>query len=122
VLYHISFDIKNIIYEFEPLIPKEILELENNTIKRICVSNNIANCLSAIPARDEILNDFEIKQVSGDLPKFMIYEFDEGDIINGNLLDSNFIRQYVQDAEMNNELWIVNQIVHPIKRSLANFG
>lgn len=31
-----------------PLIPKRRMQLENNTIKRICVSKSIVGCLTAI--------------------------------------------------------------------------
>lgn len=119
MLYHISFDTENIIHKFEPRIPEEILESENNKIGRICVSDSIENCLSAIPGRDEILDEFEIKQVSENLPEFIIYEFDENQISNKNLLNSNIIKKYVLDSEITNEIWIVNQNAYPLKISLA---
>ncbi len=120
VLYHISFDTNNIIYKFEPRIQEEILESENSKMRRICVSDSIENCLSAIPRRDEILKDFIIKQVYGNLPKFVIYEFNKIKVQSNNLLSSSFIKQYVPDAEINNELWIVNQEVIPDKISFVS--
>lgn len=102
ILYHISQNLNNYIDTFYPKIPsKDRMCLEEDiSMKRICVSSNIAGALSAMPRDGDIANE-----------KFRVYEF-EIDEKDENLLDYKTIYEnnYVQDSLCTKEYWILKAI------------
>ena len=117
--YHISLDLENDIKAFKPTIPNEEIRLcnEDSTTPRICVSNSIEGCLSAVPWGGI---DFE-NQFDTDHIVFKVYEFEPKDILNGNLIKPDYLykEDLVRDAKFTGEHWIVNQELKPIKSYLA---
>jgi hypothetical protein len=102
ILYHVSENLNNYIDVFYPRIPSEdrMCLGENISIKRVCVSSNIAGAFSAMPREDDIANK-----------KFRVYEF-ELDEKDKDLLDYKTIynRNYVQDSLCTKEHWILKNI------------
>lgn len=99
-LFHVSLDLSNKTKLFEPRIPNHMYIGENNTIKRICFSNSVENCMKAIH-----LPLFK----SG--TKFIAYTtlFDYNDkyLIHP---DELYNKNYVKDAKANCEYWYLKPI------------
>ena len=99
-LFHISMDIKEKIKLFTPRIPERIYDGENNTIKRICFSDTVINCMKAI---------YVPLFTTGS--KIMIYKksFDYNDkyLIHPEEI---YNKGYVKDAKANHEYWYLKPI------------
>lgn len=102
ILYHVSENLNNYIDVFYPRIPSKdrICLGENISIKRVCVSLNIAGAFSAMPRQDDIVDK-----------KFKVYEF-EIDEKDKYLLDYKklYNKNYVQDSLCTKEYWILKNI------------
>lgn len=111
MLYHVSTDLSQHIKIFTPRIPNQEkrLEGENETIPRICVAKSIEDCLSAMPDGGYY---FENSQKPN---KIRVYEFDEATIKPGNLIASAdlYFSEYVLDAWVTGEYWVVQQDLIP---------
>lgn len=144
ILYHLSLDIDNIVDEFAPRIPSEDnrLDSEDNVTPRISVSKTVKGCLSAAPWGGSVLTDTLYKGDSKEIRKYnfekglrwtefndeemdepiliRVYEFDKSEIVNGNLVDSEYLYQTdkVRDAELTEEVWVINQSLKPIRTYL----
>lgn len=99
-LFHISDDINQREKTFIPRIPDKIYNGENNTIKRICFSTSMENCMKALYV-----------PLFKKGTKFMLFETK----INGrdkNLIHPKelFNKDYVKDAIANDEYWYLKPI------------
>ena len=97
-LYHVSVFLQGNKVLFTPRVPKSAAEGENTTIKRVCFSTSIENCIKAI-------GSYKFKSGT----KFMVFEadIDSGSLISPQVL---FDRNYVKDALENEEYWYRDSI------------
>lgn len=125
-LYHVSSDISDFrktVKKFIPRIPELRVSGENETINRICFSDDIRKCLVAMPEykddgpyiggnttlgigmRSTIQNRFGIPAL------FSVYELDTENIKEEHILTPQEINEkgYVFDSLKNSEYWIVNE-------------
>lgn len=95
-LIHCSFDE---VYSFEPRVPKSRNELEDDQIKRICVTPTIRQCIDAIPK-------------AGNIMRFM-REVGMPVVIHAYYLEADRVeydtRDYVPDAELTGEMWVLEK-------------
>lgn len=112
--YHVSVDIFNNIEVFKPRIPSSAMKLEDKSIKRICVSDSIENCLNGIQYAtllkntlfDSIDDCYEYMDDCNRLVK--VYEFE----YNGGLIKFPYeINKLVPDSIETQEHWILENIV-----------
>jgi hypothetical protein len=91
-LFHLSYH--KGLNKLTPRIPECLIKgSEDSTIKRICCSNNISNCLKSInPFRGDILYVYEI---SDEFP---------------DVIEPIQVVEYVPDAEYTKEYWILNEV------------
>lgn len=108
-LYHMDLLRGEEIEKFIPRVPNNRLSLENSTIKRICVSTTLEGCLGSAPWGASKVFEFPENMI------FRVYEFDVNDINNGNLLLTEDLmnNNYVADACLYDECWIINQDIKP---------
>lgn len=110
MLYHVSL-IRHNYNRFTPRIPESRSRKtrENDTIKRICLSSNIEGCLTAIPERG--LEYFADQESRGVPFLLYLYSIDESSIEKSNIINPEKLleKQYVFDAKVTNEHWIINQ-------------
>lgn len=117
-LYHASNNC-DIIEEFVPRIPEfraEGLD-ENNTIPRICLSDSIEGCLSAVPWGGSRLEDLFWEEGSC---LIRIYEFDIKDLNLKNLLPPEYLysSDLVRDALISGEYWYIHEKLKPSRSYL----
>lgn len=103
-LYHISQDVENLNRCFVPRIPLSTSLNENKTVPRICFSNSVSGCFSAVPGenRSKIIH-------SGD--KFVLYKLNVKKklcILNRSIITPHELhrRKFVSDAIINGEYWV----------------
>lgn len=113
MLYHVSTDTSRVIPIFIPRIPNknQRMEGENETIPRICVAKSIEDCLTAMPNGGYFLT-------SEHKPKrIRVYEFDEEVVQEGNLIKPTdlYFSEYVLDAWVTGEYWVVGQNLVPTR-------
>lgn len=104
MLYHLSFDVLEEIYEFIPRIPEIRMKGEDNTFLRICCSDTIEGALSGIPGNIDFLNSDRI------YPLVKVYEFDETGLEDEFVLSPEEIKDKVPDALTTGEHWITSNI------------
>lgn len=108
MLYHVSIvELKENELNFIPRVPKERMDAENDSIKRICFSDDIANCLKAMSDIEQVLwksytNDSNIK--------LFVYAIDESKLNSSSLLKPINVSTYVPDALENNEYWVLEEV------------
>lgn len=111
ILWHVSFD-KVPEGRFMPRIPENRINqgeyIENDTIKRVCFSNSIENCINAMPCGGFAalgLNEMKKRDYS---PIFYGYPlFLDGE---REVLEPSEVKKYVYDAEFNKEYWLTSEI------------
>lgn len=116
--FYVTLDTKNVIEEFIPMIPPEEIRLfdENSTIERICLAPSIEQCLSAVPwggiVLEEQLDEHEDDKFYVDI---RVYEFDLSGIDKKNIIYPSYLyrRDWVRDAFMTKETWVINQNLVP---------
>lgn len=119
IYYHVSLDIEENISLFKPIIPDITYQLENKSISRICLSDSIAGCLTAVPWGGRKLENtscFFHELTDGEiLLIFKVYEFESEKISSQNIISTNELLEkgYVLDACASNEIWVVNQNLVP---------
>lgn len=107
MLYHISIvELKENELNFIPRVPESRMITENDSIKRICFSDDITTCLNAMSNIQQVLwksytNDSNIK--------LFVYAIDENKL-NNNLLNPSEVYKYVPDALENNEYWVLEEV------------
>lgn len=113
IFYHVSTDIFHD-GVFTPRIPYyRHKDHEDASIERVCVSDSIENCLTAIPGGGSNLDILNIEQRG----YFLVFRIDteklgitDKDIITNQEL---FEKDLVRDAEATNEVWITTPFVVP---------
>lgn len=126
-LYHVTRNI-NLIDTFSPRIPS-YLEANESFIPRVCLSDSIENCLSAIFYHWFDTNYFLkhcgkgwFNEIFHPFSELLIYEFNTDDISNENILCPTdvFNKFRVFDAIHNSEYCVINQSITPCSVKLVN--
>lgn len=120
MLYHVSLKSWEIIDEFIPRIPKSRCELtgEDDNIPRISLSSSIEGCLTGVPwGGFELLNNPPLKN-SKMITVMRVYEFEEINIDRKNIIKPDVVKNYVADAKISGEYWVVNQSINPSRSYL----
>ena len=104
-LYSITFDLTDTRTEFIPTIPETAGDTENKTIPRICMSDSVEKCISAIASCNRNMQKGS---------QFIVRVFNIPN--TDNLVSPRFLKEsgYVPDALENNEYWYIK----PIKATL----
>lgn len=113
MLYHVSIE-RVINNNFCPRIPKDRIDGENDSIKRICFSKKIKKCITAMPNGIRKIENLILLERTTGLPAIAyIYEIDDKNIAKKNLVSSASLvkNKLVPDAQINQEVWVVNQNV-----------
>lgn len=119
--YHVSREIFKSIAKFTPKIPEHMLNDENATIDRICVSNSIVNCLNGIYYEYNYGHKFFFSSLDNeefDIPNMLLKVY-EIEVNNEIVLSPREINQYVSDSIITQEYWIMEDI-QPIKEYLID--
>lgn len=113
-LFHLSLENEKI-EKFSPKIPEVRAFLEDGEIPRICLSASLDGCLSSVA-----WGGCKLHNVVGNSTKIRVYEFNEEDILPGNLIGSIELYQSgkVVDADETGEVWVINQELIPFKSYL----
>lgn len=108
ILYHVSFDSDEFRKLFIPRIPKSIAEHEDSNIPRICFSDSIDNCLSA-------LSDVEDSMCESHYINVYSYLFSTND---KNLIsyEELYNKGFVPDALFTHEYWYCKEIYLPAEK------
>ena len=104
-IYHVSFELVPQTKHFVPCTPRTIgSSNENREIERICFSETVDGCLSAIPGADTLLLE------KGHM--FLLYEVDTADLKETDYISNEQIvkKNYVYDAEMTKECWVLKEM------------
>lgn len=113
-LYHVSLDLGEL--NFIPRVPENRAVGEDDIVPRICLSDSIEGCLSAVPWGGGDLDE-KVFSLSYDSSSVLIrvYEFDSEKIAEENLIAPNvlFEEDLVRDAVFNGEYWVKNQSIEP---------
>lgn len=113
MLYHLSlYPIPDGL--FKPRIPAIRVDGEDSSIPRICFSKSIIGCLQAMPTNKYILANLQMLQDDFYMPAVMyLYRIDEKSIPKRNKYSSKYLTEkgYVPDAQLNHEVWVINQNV-----------
>lgn len=96
---------------FYPRIPKYISDGENTEIERVCVSSTIEGALTAIPNGGSRLENY-LEESSN---YFKVYIIDTKKLGVSKILKSDelFEKDYVRDAEITKEHWVLEPILVP---------
>lgn len=113
-LFHVSLE-NEIIEKFTPRVPDKRAYLEDGSTPRICLSTSIDGCLSAV-----VWGGCKLHSVVESSTKIRVYEFNDEDILQGNLIGSIELYQSgkVVDADETGEVWVINQELIPFKSYL----
>ena len=107
-LYHISADIKRTDNPVTPRIPdlgeKETCA-EDLTIPRICFSETVNGCISALPPQNR-------SQIASVKSKFVLYEINTEDYPSSFFISNEEIvkRRLVYDANLTKEWWVIKPV------------
>lgn len=118
MLYYVDKCYEEIIKEFVPQIPKNTMMDEDDITARICLSKNIQGCLNAASwGKNQLFYRSELEV-------FRLYTFDEKDILEENLIDTKILwkENFVPDAYLTDEVWVVNQNLKPSNISYFILG
>lgn len=97
-MVHVSFDVVD---NFYPQIPMRQIINENNSIKRICVTNSIRNSLEDVPGSYRILHNMQKLK----LPLIIHAYY----MVSKSFLISDEIHEYVPDVNTTKEIWILDK-------------
>lgn len=100
--YHVSIGYNDIEKQFIPRIPQSVGGSENTTIKRICFSPTVEQCLCAIKDFLETLEDSESNTLT-------IYTLDT-DQLDADLVSNDIVKSYVHDAFLTGEVWVTTPV------------
>lgn len=100
---------------FIPRIPDFRVSGEDNVTDRICLSDSISGCVSAVVWGGAQFEDMFFNTNKIESYPIKVYEFDTEDIKDGNLIgpDELYEKDLVRDATINNEYWVINQELKP---------
>mgnify|MGYP004485965699 FL=1 len=110
--YHVSLIP---VEEFVPRIPQLTYETEDRTQNRICVTSNLQKAFQASPQMGNILSAFLTQNIH---PIVYVYTFHSKDFNEDEYLKPKKVKQYVEDAERNEEYWL---LVKPRQYSCRKF-
>lgn len=102
VLFHISL---TPVQEFSPRIPKFTAPGEDKTIKRVCFSDSILNCINAVTGQAAPI--LTLKRL-GIVPCLYVYTY-RYDSLRQEVMTTDAVSQYVPDAKLNQEYWIIEK-------------
>lgn len=103
MLFHISKDISIKEKVFIPRIPKNRLPSEDNTLKRVCLSNALETCISAFPYKSDVIHHLSSRK-----PTYLsVYAVDEACFQEGDIKEPEEVVNWVADAELRKEYWIM---------------
>lgn len=111
ILYHVSFnEIKDgMLY---PRVPTSRAPHEDKTIPRICFTDSIENCITAMPGGGRALKNLFLRSKMLPISAILhVYHINSNSIKDGNIAFNSEVAQYVQDAKRTGEIWVVNQKV-----------
>lgn len=97
-LIHVSFDRVD---EFIPRVPKNKADGENNTIPRICVTNDIVRAICALPNGGLVLHKMSLLK----LPTIIHVYYLKAD----KVMPTEEVSKYVPDALSSGEMWILEK-------------
>jgi hypothetical protein len=101
IFYHIELAKVEKINNFVPRIPYYIMDMEDVTIPRICVSNTIEGCLSAAPWGGLTLEAHPLGML------YRVYVFETNNYMKPEVLAKEY---GVLDAIINQEYWLLDEI------------
>lgn len=101
IFYHMELAKVDKINNFLPRIPYYIMDMEDTTIPRICVSNTIEGCLSAAPWGGLTLDAHPLGTL------YRVYVFQTDNYIKPEILAHKY---GVLDAIINKEYWLLDEI------------
>lgn len=109
MLYHISYDkVRN--NTFMPRVPKQRAPGEDKKIKRVCFSDSIEGCFSAMPQGGQSLRGYLQICAKKGLPPFVyLYQLDEK-IEKVERMSPKQISRYCCDSLLTGENWILEKI------------
>lgn len=93
---HVSFDLVD---EFIPRVPKRRAPGEDDRIPRICVSDQLLNCINSMPFGPQALKDMESFGISIVIHAYYL----KGD----KIITTDEVAKYVPDAEYFQESWLL---------------
>lgn len=104
-LYHVSESLGNKEW-FVPRIPENRIEGEDNKIGRICTSNSIGGCLSAVPNGGSRLEEY-LHQTNGFIQVF-VFDTEKLNLSSEEVIlpETLYRNNWVEDAEHTGEHWI----------------
>lgn len=111
MLFSVSFED---IEEHYPRIPKNRIEGEDSTQKRICFTTDVKRGITAMPngilSMRNLLNFWWESNIP---PIFYIYSIDEKTIDKKNIVSTRTLarKKLVPDANIGKEVWVINQNV-----------
>lgn len=110
MLFHISSDILDAETKlFTPRVPENRCEGEDDTIPRICFSNNVLGCIKAIPdSYDGVYNRVRLQKEKGIPALFSVYSVDEEKLSKDIIRTPEQLQHLIPDALQNSEYWIIN--------------
>jgi hypothetical protein len=110
MFYYLDRGFEPLVDLFTPHIPSHKMLCEDRKIPRICLCETIEGCLMAAPwGHKLIMNNRGLHEI------YRLYEFDEWDIEDENLVDSETLDEFelVPDAFETGEVWVKNQTLKP---------
>lgn len=107
-LYHISPDTDFLGRLFEPRVPrlsKRAEEIEDVVTPRICFSESVSGCISAMPK-------YSRNQVAVVGGRFILYEIDTKDFSEEDFVSNEMLvrRKAVYDANITKEWWLLKPV------------
>ena len=108
LLYHISTDIETTERDFIPRVPnlsQNAKTIENSTIPRICFSETVSGCFSALPKYSR----YSLMQPNA---KFVLYKIETTNLSSEDYLSNSEIvrRKLVYDANITREWWLLKSM------------
>lgn len=121
-LYHISNNVE-IIKEFIPRIPSSKADWEDEINQRVCLSNSIEGCLSAVPWGALNLSEMFVGCLDSSY-LLRVYEFDVDSINEEDLIGSDILYEedLVSDAGSTGECWFIGNKLIPCKTYLIELS
>lgn len=107
-LYHVSADTDILKRCFEPRIPelsRKAVEIEDVTTPRICFSETVSGCISALPK-------YSRNKVAVEGGKFVLYEIDTAQFAAKDFVSNSTLvkTKSVYDANITKEWWLLKPI------------
>lgn len=107
-LYHISVNTETVQRRFAPRIPdlgRNTVNIEDHAVPRVCFSETVDGCMSALPPCSRLLIDCK-------KAKFVLYEIETDDYPESYFISNEeIVRQnLVYDANLTKEWWLLEPV------------